>query len=226
MIEKAERSSAQRTLLLGLADQIGTFGFNPKVLGQSFYQVVPTGKWVFHISFIVHKADFDLTADVAVRVNAIEDRVNEYDTKLSAAEKRQSMTLGGELGNISEGVPRRWTVSSVEDIPAVCDKVIEAFQEIGLPFLQKHSDAVAAHRVLVSSKQADLLLAPILGPRYMRAIASAYITGNTSGIEALASRYEAKLSETGDLYLEDFRSLAHGLLSATPGAPFIRGLCE
>ena len=215
MIEKSERSSAQRTLLMGLADQIGTFGFNPKVLGQSFYQVVPTGKWVFHISFIAHKTDFDLTADVAVRVNAIEDIVNEYDTKLTTAEKRKSMTLGGELGNISEGVPRRWTVSSVEDIPAACDGVIKAFQRIGLPFLQKHSDAAAAHRVLVSSRQADLLLAPVLGPRYMRAVASAYVTGNTNEVDALSSRYEAELSETEDLYLEDFQSLAHGLLSGT-----------
>ena len=215
MIEKSERSSAERTLLMGLADQIGTFGFNPKVLGQSFHQVVPTGKWEFHISFIAHKIDFDLTADVAVRVNAIEDLVNEYDTKLTTAEKRKSMTLGGELGSISEGVPRRWTVSSVEDIPAVCDRVIEAFQRIGLPFLQKHSDAAAAHRVLVSSRQADLLLAPALGPRYMRALASAYVTGNTNEVDVLSRRYEAELSETEDLYLKDFRSLAHGLLSGT-----------
>jgi hypothetical protein len=215
MIEKSERSSAERTLLMGLADQIGTFGFNPKVLGQSFHQVVPTGKWEFHISFIAHKIDFDMTADVAVRVNAIEDLVNEYDTKLTTAEKRKSMTLGGELGNISEGVPRRWTVSSVEDIPAVCDGVIEAFQRIGLPFLQKHSDAAAAHRVLVSSRQADLLLAPVLGPRYMRALASAYVTGNTNEVDVLSRRYEAELSESEDLYLKDFRSLAHGLLSGT-----------
>jgi hypothetical protein len=215
MIEKSERSSAERTLLMGLADQISTFGFNPKVLGQSFHQVVPTGKWEFHISFIAHKTDFDLTADVAVRVNAVEDLVNEFDTKLTTAEKRKSMTLGGELGNISEGVPRRWTVSSVEDIPAVCDGVIEAFHRIGLPFLQKHSDAAAAHRVLVSSRQADLLLAPVLGPRYMRAVASAYVTGNINEVDALSRRYEAELSETEDLYLEDFRSLAHGLLSGT-----------
>jgi hypothetical protein len=215
MIEKSERSSAERTLLLGLADQIGGFGFNPKVLGQSFRQIVPSGKWEFHISFIAHKTDFDLTADVAVRVNAIEDVVNEYDTKLTAAEKRKSMTLGGELGNISEGAPRRWTVSSVEDIPAVCDGVIEALQRIGLPFLKDHSDAAAAHRVLVSSKQPDLLLAPVLGPRYMRAIASAYVTGNIGEVDDLSRRYEAELSETEDLYLQDFRSLARGLLSGT-----------
>ena len=220
MIEKTERSSAERTLLMGLADQIGTFGFNPKVIGQSFRQVVPTGKWEFHISFIAHKTDFDLTADVAVRVNAIEDLVNEYDTRLTTAEKRKSMTLGSELGNISKGVPRRWTLSSAEDIPAVCDGVIEAFQRIGLPFLQKHSDTAAAYRVLVSSRQADLLLAPVLGPRYMRAVASAYILGNTKEVDALSRRCGAELSETEDLYLEDFQSLANGLLSrASKTAP-------
>ena len=46
------------------------------------------------------------------------------------------MTLGGELGNISIGSPKRWTISNGENIPSVCDGVIESFEEIGLPFLQ------------------------------------------------------------------------------------------
>jgi hypothetical protein len=119
MIEKAERSNTEHQLLNRLGERIIAFGFKPKPTGQTFYQVVETGKWTFHVSFIAHKTDFDLTADVAVRVNAIEDLVNEYDTKLAAAEKRRSMTLGGELGNISEGSPKRWAISNVEDIPSV-----------------------------------------------------------------------------------------------------------
>jgi hypothetical protein len=215
MIEKAEQLSTEHQLLIRLGERISTFGFKPKPTGQSFYHVVPTGKWAFHVSFIAHKTDFDLTADIAVRVNAIENFVNEYDTKLTAAEKRKSMTLGGELGNISEGSPKRWTISNVEDIPSVCDGVIETFQKIGLPFLQKHSDAAAAHRVLASSKPTDLHLAPILGPRYMRAVASAYVTGRTDEIEALVKQYEAELLETEDLYLEDFRTLSRSLLSGS-----------
>jgi hypothetical protein len=196
-----------------MGELISTFGFRSKPTGQSFCQEIATGKWVLHVSFISHKTDFDLTADIAVRVDAIEDLVNEYDTKLNAAEKRKSMTLGGELGNISAGSPRRWTISNVEDIPNACEGVIETFQEIGLPFLQKYSDAAAAHRVLVSSKPSDFHLAPILGPRCMRAVASAYVTGRTNEIEALVRQCEAELLETEDLYLEDFRNLARFLLS-------------
>jgi len=219
MIEKAERSNSEHQLLNRLGERISAFGFKPKPTGQTFYQVVETGKWAFHVSFIAHKTDFDLTADVAVRVNAIEDLVNEYDTRLTAAEKRKSMTLGGELGNISMGSPKRWTISTVEDIPSVCDGVIESFQEIGLPFLQKHSDAAAAHRVLVSSNPTDLHLAPILGPRYMRAVASAYVTGHADEIDALARHYETKLLATEDLYLEDFRTLSRNLLSGSSQVP-------
>jgi hypothetical protein len=219
MIEKGERLKTQRELLAELGQRLAHFGFNPKPSEQDFYRKIPAGKWAFHISFIPHKTEFDLTADVAVRVDAIEDLVNEYDTKLTAAEKRKSMTLGGELGNISAGNPKRWTISNVEDIPSVCDGVIEAFREIGLPFLQKHSDAAAAHRVLVSSKPTDLHLAPILGPRYMRAVASAYLTGRAEKIEALVSEYEAELSKTEDLYLEDFRTLSRSLLSGSSRVP-------
>ncbi len=192
MIEKAERSNTQHQLLSRLVERISAFGFKSKPTGQTFYQVIETGKWAFHVSFIAHKTDFDLTADVAVRVNAIEDLVNEYDTKLTAAEKRKSMTLGGELGNISAGNPKRWTISNVEDIPSVCDGMIETFQKIGLPFLQEHSDLAAAHRVLVSARPTDLHLAPILGPRYMRAVASAYVMGRADEVEALVRQYEAE----------------------------------
>lgn len=45
----------------------------------------------------------------------------------------------------------------------------------------------------------------------MRAMASTYILGVTSGITALAHRLEAELLEEEDLYLQDFRALCRGL---------------
>jgi hypothetical protein len=42
-------------------------------VGQSFYKDVSEGRSVFHISFIRHEADIDVTADVAVRIDVKED---------------------------------------------------------------------------------------------------------------------------------------------------------
>jgi len=217
MIQKPERSIAERDVLTRLGKQLESHGFDPKPSGQSFYHSFPAGKSAFHVSFIPHQSDFDLTADVAIRLNAIEDLVNEYDTKRAPTERRKSMTLGGELGNISEGHQLRWTVSDPNDIPKVCDQVANMFERIGLQFLRTHSDLAAAHKVLISSNPRETFLSPILGPRSMRAIASAYILDGTSDITALAQRFEAMLVERQDLYLQDFRALCQGLL--TRGRP-------
>jgi hypothetical protein len=211
-MQKAERSIAKQEILRRLGEREEWLGFNPKASGQSFYHVFPAGKWAFHVSFIPHKFDFDLTADVAVRINVIEDLVSEYETKRRPTERRQSMTLGGELGNISEGRQHRWTVADLYDIPKICDQVIDKFERIGLQFLRTYSDIVAVQKALTSSDPRDALLCPLPGPRAMRAIASTYILDEASDIAALAHRLEAKLVEMEDLYLQDFRAFYRGLL--------------
>jgi hypothetical protein len=211
MINKTERAIAQRELLAHVGQKGSILGFAPKPSGQTFYQSVPEGKWAFHVSFIPHESDFDLTVDLAVRINKIEDLVNAYDSKLDAAEKSKNMTLGGELGNLSEGRPRRWTISSREDIPSVSGELVEAVRVIGMPCLEEWSNLAVAHRLLTSSDPKDLQLAPILGPRYMRAVATAHLLGDVDRLNVLVKRYEARLLEADDLYLEDFRSLHRGL---------------
>ena len=218
MNNKAELLDAEQRILVSMSERIASLGFDPKWKGQSFYRRHAAGKWVSHVSFIPHKTDFDLTVDVAVRLSAIEDLVNAYDTKMNAIEKRQSTTLGGELGNLTVGAPVRWNVSSFDDIPTICDEVVNALTDIGLRFLETHSSVEAAYRVLASSDKKDILLAPILGPRYMRAVACAYLLGDSSSLEKLAHQYEVKLIQTDDLYLQDFRSLYRGLLQKAENA--------
>src|ERR1700761_3414661 len=105
MINRGERSEVQKRLLNEIGGRVAVWGFNSKPSGQSFYRKVPSGKWAFHISFIPHKEDLDLTADVALRNEAVEGLVGQYDAKLSTIESRKSMTLGAELGNLSIGKP-------------------------------------------------------------------------------------------------------------------------
>jgi hypothetical protein len=211
MIHTGERESTERGILTKIGERVQLFGFNPRPSGQSFYHDFESGKWALHVSFIPHKNDMDLTADVAIRINAVEDIVNRYDTKRTPAEKRKSMTIGGELGNISAGRPLRWTVPDVRGALKICDQLLDAFEKIGLAFLRAHSDVAAVHHVLTSPGPRAALLAPVLGSRYMRVVASAHVLGATSDIERLINRFEAKLLEERDPYLDDFRALCHGL---------------
>ena len=207
MISRTDRSEAQKRLLETVGQLAEPFGFSPKPSGQSFYRRLPTGTWALHLSFIPHARDFDVTTDVALRFNAVEDLVNQYDTKLSKAESRRSMTMGAELGNLSEGRPRRWTVSDIGEIANVGRQVLDAFERIGLPFLQAHNDLVSLHRLLVGETALTRLVAPISGPRYMRAIATACLLGAFDEARTRASQYEAALSKEDDLYLGEFRAL-------------------
>jgi hypothetical protein len=212
VIERTEHSNAKHGVLTKLGQHVTALGFDPKPADQSFYRSSATGKWAFHVAFIPHQQDFDLTADVAVRIDAIEDLVNQCDTKLSKVERRRSMTLGVELGNLSLGRQMRWTIASSSDIPKICEQVATTFESVGLPFLQNYSDLATVHRVLASASTKDTLLSPLLGPRSMRTLASAYLLDQSIDIKAVAHDLEAKLMESEDLYLEDFRALGLWLL--------------
>lgn len=217
MISRINRSEAQKGLLETVGQIAEPFGFTPKPSGQSFYCRLPTGAWALHLSFIPHTGDFDVTADVALRFNAVEDLVNRYDTKLSKAESRRSMTMGAELGNLSEGRPMRWTISDLGEIAEVGHRVLDVFGRIGLPFLQAHNDLVSLHKLLAGETALTRLVAPILGPRYMRAIATACLLGAFDEARTRASQYEAALLKEDDLYLRDFRALCEYV--KTQGVP-------
>lgn len=186
------------------------YGFKPKPVGQSFYRDVPGCRWDFHASFIHHATDMDITADVAVRIDAIEQFVNQFETGLTEAEKRRSTTLGAELGNLSRRQPLRWTVSEIDDVAAAAEQIAGAFEKIGLPFLSAHSDVESAYRVLVGATPEDRLYSPILGARCMRAVAAAHVLGR-SELNQLIQRCKAQLIHEDDLYLPDFRALSECL---------------
>ena len=104
----------------------------------------------------------------------------------------------------------RWTVSDASEIPSITEQVHRVFLEVGLPFLQRFSSIEAAHQLLVSPQASELHLVPIPGPRLMRAVASALVLRLTDELQDLIPLYVAKLTQTGDLYCEDFNSLVAG----------------
>ncbi len=102
----------QRALLSSVAEQAAKYGFDKRPRGQTFYKKTTFGRLAFGLSFIRHKTDFDVTVHVAIRFDELEDLINEDSSLLSEAEKRNTFSLGAELGNISEGRQKRWTVAS------------------------------------------------------------------------------------------------------------------
>jgi hypothetical protein len=200
----------QEQLLSQLATKLNAKGFKRKE--QSFYKDIPGGKQIFHIAFIKHLRDFDLTADVAVRHDALEELVNEFNSTLSKKEKSQTASVGAELGNISMGKPLRWTVSSEADIPEVCESILAVFESVGLPYLQRFSSLAEVLSALSFDEQEAWLQSPIDHIRAKRAIGAAFLLDRKDTFAQLVKTKTQFLKEQNHLGLLEFISFAEKLL--------------
>ena len=68
----------ENRLLKELSSILPKYGFSAKYRGQTFYMPKPFGWAAFHLAFIPHReVDFDLTADIALRVDAVQEIVHQ-----------------------------------------------------------------------------------------------------------------------------------------------------
>jgi hypothetical protein len=194
----------QRALLKAVGQRIAASGFESRPVGQSFLRRSPLGRDAFHLSFIEHPADFDVVADVGVRIDDLEDLVNENDTLLSK-EKKQTYSLGAELGNISGQGQQRWTVTSSADVTPVADEIMASFNSIGLAYLDKASTMEGAYRLLTSPGRGAWLHSPIHASRAKRVIGLAKIMGRPDELAKRANENIQLLEGLNDAQLPDFR---------------------
>jgi hypothetical protein len=119
----------QKKLLTSIGEKLMAFGFSKKVKQQSFYRPFEKGNAYVHLSFINHADDFDVTLDVAIRFDEVENLVNSKNNFLTKKEKAETCTLGVELGNLSNGVPKRWNISSDDQISTVTGSILATYKK-------------------------------------------------------------------------------------------------
>ncbi len=197
----------QDKLLLAVGQGLQKFGFDNRPKGQSFLKSCPFGRASFHLAFIKHDNDFDVTADVAIRFDQVEELISRYmnDPLLTKSEKTNTFTLGCELGNLSEGRQRRWTLACSDDILGVAESVLEAFAKIGIPYIETYSDPQKALEVLSGDGPASWLHSPLHGERAKRAVAMALIANGEEAAQKLSNIKLAFLVDRNDFGLLEFR---------------------
>lgn len=208
---RADIKALEEQLLYELSFGLAKHGFKRKARDQSFYKPTAFGRVAFHISFVKHKYDFDVTADVAIRVDELEDLINEFNDRLTKAEKRQTFTIGAELGNIADGREKRWTVTNASDILEVAASILSAFETVGLPYLEKYSSLEAILEVLSKNDRLGWLHSPIHGARCERAVGLAFLLGKNDELDELVTRNEIFLRENNDFGLESFKRFVKAL---------------
>jgi hypothetical protein len=188
----------QRALLSEVGRRLTAHGFKPRPVGQTFWRETKHGRHAVHLTFIDHTTDFDVTADVAVRFDDVEDIVHRANPLLSKAEKAKTCTLGAELGNIECGEPHRWTVNGLPGIHGVAEHIESKLVKVGFPYLDTYEDPDAALEVLARDDRASWLHSPIHAERAKRATALLIALGRKEQVEALGRSKMAFLDSMSD----------------------------
>jgi len=188
----------EKELLEKTGQRLSQFGFSPRARGQAFPLPIDGGRAAVHLSFIEHEADVDVTIDVAVRFDAVEDLVNSFCTLLSQAEKAQTYTLGAELGNLEGEGQFRLSITSRSDIEPVAERLVAKVERVGLPYIERYSQPEVAYSVLSKDEPEVWIHSPFHDARAKRACAFLVILNRWSELPSLAARKRAFLESVGD----------------------------
>jgi len=118
-------------LLNRLAELLKPQGYRKRE--QSFHRESCLVRLSFHVEFINHAQDFDVTADVAIRHHAVEELLGSG---------KDVATIGAELGNIAGVGQHRWTLRVEADVApvAILDwTTTSTFHRHGGPVLARFS---------------------------------------------------------------------------------------
>jgi hypothetical protein len=128
---------------------------------QTFRRDAGECRFLFHVAFIRHQADADVTADVAIRHNAIEHILNADRDWLSAREKRNTSTIGVELGNWAGVGQKRWRLTQTGDSVPMARDIVSWCDRLGEPWLKRFASLTEVTRVLAEDGPEARLICPL-----------------------------------------------------------------
>lgn len=204
-MRSADLKQLEQDLIDAMAEEISRYGFSKNASQQSFIRAVGIGQWILHLSFVEHEGDFDVTADVAIRVEAVETMINKSNRLLTSTEKKRTATCGAEVGNIVDGRQRRWTVSNPGDINPTAAAIAKEFRVFGIPYLERFSDLKTMLQQLTQHDKSAWLHSPIHPMRCKTIVALAMVLEEHDQASVLATTCAEFLKSRNDPGLQSFR---------------------
>jgi hypothetical protein len=128
---------------------------------QTFGREQAGCRWLVHIAFIKHPADFDLTMDVAIRHHGVEELLHSRGSRLPKREQRHTATIGVELGNLVDGRGYRWTVVKPDDVSTVVPELFKWYKKWAVPFFERFEKLTEVERVLDEGGPLARLISPV-----------------------------------------------------------------
>lgn len=196
----------QRELLSVVGSGVRKHGFESRPRGQSFRKKCNFGHLAFHLAFIPHRADLNVTADVGVRFDQVEVLVDEGDTLRDESTRSSTCTIGSELGNLSQGRQKRWTIRTADDVPLVGEEILRAFTEIAIPYFSEFSNPGRVLKVLAGDDPDSWRHSPLHDYRARAAVAMALVMEGKESAQRLAKLKTSFLEQRHDPGLPSFRA--------------------
>jgi hypothetical protein len=144
---------------------------------------------------------------VAIGFDDVENLIHSFNAALNPRDKKRTFTMGCELGNLTVGEQKRWSVVRPEDIAAAAKSLYSDFKTVALPYYEKYSDMNTALSALSGDTSESWLHSPFHADRAERAVCMALLVKGKDEARKLAERKLRYLQERKDFHLASFQDL-------------------
>lgn len=206
----------ENALLKEAGGRLEKYGFSARLREQAYYRTTPHGQSCIHLSLIKHVEDFDVTVDVGIRIDAIEDLISRFSescrSDLPKQRRPKTFTLGVELGNLECGRPFRLKVALEDDVSRVADEIAMRVESLALPYICKYSNLEVALATLSRDDRDGWLHCPHNVKRAQAACALLAIMGRRSEIPELGAQKLSYLESIKDPQRSQFETFLSELV--------------
>ncbi len=204
-----DKKKIKKVLLNKIAGFLANYGFNNRIYGQSFWKPLNIGRGMIHLHFINHTNDFDVTVSVSIRFDKLEEMINKNNILLKVNEKNLTSTIGVELGNLTKGVQRRWTVKGVDDIEFVACDICKMIVKAALPYIEKYKDMDTVFEMIMRDDPDVWMLSPLRHRLAMNAVGLAKLLNKNELLDEIIRAKTKYLEEKNDYGLQLFIQFAN-----------------
>ncbi|WP_242296200.1 MULTISPECIES: hypothetical protein [unclassified Bacillus cereus group] len=194
-------------LLQNLGESLKEDGYKVRITQQSFVKKFDKGKISMHLAFIDHPEDFHVTVDVGIRFDELENMKNQWDEGLTIKEKKETYTIGVELGNLVHKEQKRWCVEKETDILPVTIDILKEIKQYFIPYIDKYVDIENVFDLCVrDDDEAALLGTTFEGYRAQNAIGLALLLNKEEMLEQIIEKKKEYLKKRDKFQLELFEN--------------------
>ncbi|MGE7725591.1 hypothetical protein [Bacillus cereus] len=194
-------------LLQGLGEELKEDGYKIRITQQDLVKKFDKGKIGIHLAFINHPEDFDVTVDVGIRFDELENMKNQWDEGLTSKEKKETYTIGVELGNLVHREQKRWCVEKETDILPVTIDILKEVKQYFIPYIDKYVDMENVFDLCVRDDDEAGLIGTIFdGTRAQNAIGLALLLNKEEMLEQIIEKKKEYLKTRDKFELELFEN--------------------